>query len=511
MSSPRNNPPDETPEQALDTADGTTDKPWGRVLVGVIAGLGMFLAALDTSVNVALPAMTDDLEADLQSIQWVIVAFIATQAALVMGAGSFADRFGLRPVYIFGAATYLVAMFFIAFSPNLGTVVGFRVLQAVGTGCLFAVSPAIAAGVFSSHRRGLSMGFTVGSQALGMLAGTIGAGLLLGWLGWEWIFLGRAPFAVTAIVLGFWFLERRRRGPASGPAFDVAGAALLAGGLMCLIIGLRLGRSLGWTSPVVLVLLPLAPVFLGGFWQVERTARWPVLPGYLLRLRGFNVSSLSMFLANLGVFVIWFIFPFYVADSLGGGALALGLMLATLAFLNSISSGAGGWLCDRFGSLPVGFVGLLVMAAGLLYLGFLDSESSLGEVALRIGIVGAGLGLFQAAAFSLMLGSVPSERFGTAGAALSLAQSCGRVLSVAVIGGIFGWRSDHYLLGLTGGAEAEGVAFIKAFKDVFLIGSSLGLLAALVFLIGGWRLTRGGPTVDRRQIQRGEAGEIGPI
>ena len=138
-------------------------------------------------------------------------------------------------------------------------------------------------------------------------------------------------------------LERRRSGPTSGPAFDVAGAAMLVGGLLCLIIGLRLGRSLGWTSPVVLTLLPLAPVFLLAFWRVERTAKWPVLPGYLLRMWGFIVSSSSMFLANLGVFVIWFIFPFYVADSLGGGALTLGLMLATLAFLNTISSGAGGW------------------------------------------------------------------------------------------------------------------------------------------------------------------------
>ena len=163
----------------------------GRVMVGVAATLGMFLSALDTSVNVALPAMTTDLDADLQRIQWVIVAFIATQAALVMGAGSFGDRFGLRPVYIFGATTYLAAMFLIAFSPNLETVVGFRVLQAVGTGCLFAVSPAIAASVFSNERRGLSMGFAVGSQALGMFAGTIGAGLLVGWIGWEWIFLGR--------------------------------------------------------------------------------------------------------------------------------------------------------------------------------------------------------------------------------------------------------------------------------------------------------------------------------
>lgn len=469
-------------------------KPWARNLVAVAAGLGMFLAALDIAVNVALPTMTDDLNADLQSIQWVIVAFIATRASLVMGAGSFADRFGLRPVYIFGAASYLVAMFCIAFSPNLETVVGFRVLQALGTGCLYAVSPAIAAGVFPSHRRGLSMGFTAGSQALGMLAGTVGAGLLVGWLGWEWVFLGRTPFAVIAIVLAFFFLERRCAGstPVSGKgsAFDISGAVTLVAGLLCLIIGLRLGRSIGWTSPAVLILLPLAPLFLGTFWRVERTAQWPVLPGYLLRLRGFTISSLSMFLAHFGVFVIWFIFPFYVADSLERGPLTLGLMLATMAFLNTGFSGTGGWLCDRVGTLPVGFIGLLVMACGLLYMGFLNTGSSLVEVAFRIGIVGTGLGLFQAAAYSLMMGSVPTERFGTAGAALSLSQACGTVLAVAVMGGVFGWRGDHHLAGLAGGSEAEGVAFIKAFKDVFLIGSSFGLLSALVFLVGGWRQSR---------------------
>ena len=272
MSLPRDNPPDEPPdeppEQASDLAVENPAKPRDRILMAVAASLGMFLAALDTSLNVALPLMTKDLDADLQSIQWVIVAFIATQAALVMGAGSFADRFGLRPVYIFGAATYLAAMFFIAFSPNLETVVGLRVLQALGTGCLFAVSPAIAARVFPSHRRGLSMGFTVSSQALGMLLGTIGAGLLVEWAGWEWIFLGRTPFAVAAIVLGIWFLERHKGNRASGPAFDVQGAALLAGGILCLIIGLRLGRSLGWTSPLVLVLLPLAPILLGIFCRV---------------------------------------------------------------------------------------------------------------------------------------------------------------------------------------------------------------------------------------------------
>lgn len=499
MSLPRNNPREQPPA----TAAENVLRLWGRVLVATAAGLGMFLAALDIAVNVALPAMTEDLDADLQSIQWVIVAFIATRAALVMGAGSFADRFGLRPVYILGAASYLVAMFCIAFSSSLESVVGFRVLQALGTGCLYAVSPAIAASVFPIHRRGLSMGFTAGSQALGMLAGTIGAGLLVRWLGWEWVFLGRVPFAVIAIVLGVWFLERRRAGSdsgtAHGPTFDVAGASLLVGGLLSLIIGLRLGRSAGWTSPAVLVLLPLAPLFLGAFWRVEQTARWPVLPGYLLRLRGFTVSCLSMFLAHFGVFVIWFIFPFYVADSLGRGALTLGLMLATMAFFNTGFSGVGGWLCDRAGTLPVGFAGLLVMASGMLSMSFLGTTSSLPEVAFRIGIIGAGLGLFQAAAYSLMMGSVPSERFATAGAALSLAQACGTVLAVAVMGGVFGWRSDHHLAGLATGAEAEGEAFIKAFKDVFLIGSAVGLLAASVFSAGGWRQARAAPTADGPQ------------
>ena len=460
------------------------------------AGLGMFLATLDMAVNVALPTMTEDLDADLQSIQWVIIVFIGTGAALVMGAGSFADRFGLRPVYIFGAVTYLATMFLIAFSPNLELVVAFRVLQAIGTGCLYAVSPAIAAGVFPAHQRGLSMGFTAGTQALGMVAGTVGAGLLVGWLGWEWIFLGRVPFAVIAIVLGVWFLERRRTGLAEGPAFDFAGAATLGGGILCLIIGLRLGRTAGWDSPAVLAMLAFAPLFLAAFWRIQRKAPWPVLPGHLLRMRGFYVANLSIFLAHFGVFVIWFIFPFYVADSLGRGALTLGLLLATMAILNTGFSGAGGWLCDKAGTLPVGFAGLLVVTSGLFYMGFLDTESGLGEVALRIGVVGAGLGLFQAAAYSLMMGSVPPERFGTAGAALTLSQAYGRVLAVAVIGGVFSWRGDHHLAALAAGTEADGVAFIKAFKDVFLIGSSMGLLAALVFLVGGWRQARAGATAE---------------
>ncbi|MCI0896334.1 MAG: MFS transporter, partial [Chloroflexi bacterium] len=160
-------------------------------MMAAAAGLGMALAAMDIALNVALPDLTRDLDTDLQTVQWVIIVFVAARAGLVLGAGSFADRFGVRQVYLFGAAAYLVAMIAIALSPNLGTIVAFRVVQALGTGCLYAVSPAIVARLFPARRRGLAMGFTTASQAAGMLIATLGAGLLVQWFGWEAVFLAR--------------------------------------------------------------------------------------------------------------------------------------------------------------------------------------------------------------------------------------------------------------------------------------------------------------------------------
>ena len=459
-----------------------------EVMVGLAAGLGMFLAALDIALNVALPSIRSDFASDYQTVQWIIVVFIATRAGLVLTAGNLADRLGLRRVYLFGGVTYLVSMVCIALSPNLGVLVGFRVLQALGTGCLYAVSPAIAASLFPESRRGLSMGLTSASQATGMLAGTLGAGLLVRWFDWEAVFLGRIPFTVLALALGVWWMGHGRRGSGK-QRFDLLGAATLFGALTCFVIGLRLARSIGWDSPGPLALLVLAPVLLAVFWWTEGRVSWAILPRALLRIRGFVVSSGATFLAHLGVFVIWFIFPFYVEDSLGKGPAALGALLAVMAGLNIGFSIAGGWLCDRTGPRMVGVTGLVVLSAGLLVMGFLDGQSTVEQVSGSIALVGSGMGLFQSSAYSLMMGSVPPERFGTAAATLSLSQAFGTVLSVSVTGGLFAVSSGFHLDGLVGGgltaAQMEARAFILAFRDVFWLGSVIVLGAAFTYLLAG--------------------------
>ena len=462
-------------------------------MIAIAAGLGMFLSALDISLNVALPYMARDLNATLQTIQWAIVVYVASRAALVLSAGSFADRFGLRQVYIFGAVTYLAAMVCIGLSSNLWTVVAFRSLQALGSGCLFAVSPAIAARLFPENRRGLAMGFTTGSQALGAVAGTVGAGVLVAWGGWETIFLGRVPFILLALVLGIWWMSGGASSHESGASrgsFDVAGAATLGAALLCLVIGLRLGRAAGWTSLVVLTLLSLAPVLLAAFWWREGRAPWPVLPRELLRLPGFVIPAASMFISQLGVFVVWFIFPFYVGDVIGRDAVAMGTLFAVMSILNMGASSVGGWLCDRIGAVWVGVAGMTAVTAGMALMGTLTGMSAFAEVGVRIAIIGAGQGFYQAAAYTYMMSSVETGRLSTAAAALSLSQATGTVLSVAVTGGVFALFQSHYLASLiTAGApgtELETGAFMLAFRAVFWLGAALTGISGSIFLLGRW-------------------------
>ena len=461
---------------------------WRDVLVGATSGLAMFLAALDFSVNVALPELAADLDADLQSVQWALVVFMGIRASLVLGAGSFADRFGLRRVYLWGGMAYLVSMFCIALSPDLASVVGFRVLHGIGTACMYAVAPAIAANLFPPHRRGLGMGFTTANQALGMVGGTIGAGLLVGggYFGWdwEWVFWGRVPFMAAALVLAWLFLDRDPPFSREGPAFDLKGTLALAVGLICLIIGTRLGRETGWDAWPVLALLVLTPLALVLFWRTERTAAWPVLPLELFRNRGFVVSGACSAFVYLSAFVIWFIFPFYVADTLGRGPEVLGAMMAVASLCGVAMSLLGGWLSDRVAPRYVGSAGLLTVGAGLAMMGLLDGESSLTEAALWVSLAGAGNGLVQAACYSLVMKSVSPERFGTAGAMLSLTQALGSISAIVILGGIFALREDHHLAQLAGAAGAEASAFLRAYRDVFMLGAAVGFVGAVVAMFG---------------------------
>jgi len=474
-----------------------------RWLVIVCAGLGMFLVALDIAVNVALPTITSHFHTDIQTIQWIIVSFVATRAGLAVAAGSLGDLFGLKRVFLIGVLAYTIAVTLIAFSPSLASVFGLRVLQGVGAGSLYAAAPAIASRALPASQRGTAMGVTTAGYALGTIAGTLGTGLLVGVFGWEAAFLGRVPFCVIAIILGWLVLrepvlsrspeqsERAAEGECvvsrERRSFDLAGSSSFMAGMVALVLALHMSGRIGWSSPLVIGLLAATPFLLALFVRSELRARWPVLDLHLLRLPDFMAACSSMFFVHLGAFVIWFIFPFYVAEALGRGPIALGAMMALMATAMSLASPGAGWLSDRIHPKYVGLLGTAIVGLGLAWMSMLDGFSPVLDVGLRIAVVGFGLGSFQTAAYTLLLKALPASQLGTGAGSLSLTQAMGSVVSVSLLGLVFALRTEHHTTALStevfSTGETGSEALVLAFQDIFRLGAVLASVGMVVLML----------------------------
>jgi len=318
------------------------------------------------------------------------------------------------------------------------------------------------------------MGVATAGMALGMVTGSLGGGVLVDILGWRAIFLGRVPVGAAALTLAALVIPNGG-GHVGGRRFDLPGAGSLLGGLVALVLALSLGRANGWASPTVLALAAGGALALAVFLRAEARAPWPVFDLSLARLRPYAALASATFLGFLGVFVIWFIFPFYVAGPLGLGAKALGVFLAVLAGLQSAASLVGGRLADRVGPCYVASGGLALTALGVLWMSALGDGAAVASVGIPVALVGIGLGGYLASSLTHAVNSVPRERFATASAGLSLSQSLGSVCSVAVAGAIF-----------TASQDAHGGAFIPAFRETFRL-AALTVGVAAVVSVAAWR------------------------
>ena len=434
----------------------------------------MFLTSLDLTVNVALPDITSDLGTDLRTVQWIIVLYVGGSVSLQLGLGSAADVYGLRRFYIIGLAAYALAVLLIGLAPTLPFVLGLRVMQAVGNGLIVASAPALITAIFPSEERGRALGLMSAISTLGMIAATLGGGVLVDAFGWRSIFLSRVPLTLVTILLALLILAEYK--PDVRPRFDLRGAMLAAAGLACLVLFLTLGGRIGWLSPAVLLLCVGAAVALILLIRLERTVQHPVLEPALLTHPLLVPVITASFLMFMSTFVNLFILPFYVSDVLEVDAKALGFLLMLTPVIAGSVAPLGGWLSDRMPPAYLTTTALAVSAAAMLWFSTLTAQSAVGDVALRMALGGIGLGVFQAANATLIMGAVPRDRLATGGALISLSMSLGIVTSVALMGSVFDGR-----LGVHENAVADSAqAFVLAFRDTYIVAGLLGVLAVAV-------------------------------
>ncbi len=452
----------------------------------VAAASGVFLTALDITVNVALPDITDSFDTDPVTIQWIIIFYVGGSAGMQLGLGGAADAFGLKRMFLLGLVSYTVAVLAIGLSDSLSLVFGLRVFQAVGNGLLIALGPAIVTTLFPPEFRGRALGIMAALGTLGMISGSLGGGALVDAFGWRSIFLSRVPLCLLAIAFSAFFLRVPSR-PGARSGFDLLGAIILFVSVGSLILLLSLGGRNGWTEFYIPVLAVVSACGFGAFVVVERSVSSPILHLSLLKNRILAPALVTSLLVFVSTFVNWFILPFFVIESLGASASVWGFLLMLMTAANSVSAPLGGWLSDRANPAYTITASVTVSTLAMLTMSRLGADSSVVSVGFGLVIVGIGMGLFQTSSANLIMGSVPPDRLGMGGGIMGLARGMGTVSSVAIMGAIFAVRETTRALSAT-----PEDAFILAFRDTYIVAVALAAAAILVSFtlwprVGGMR------------------------
>jgi EmrB/QacA subfamily drug resistance transporter len=405
-----------------------------KLLVLATCCLSLFIVGLDiTVVNVALPAIEQDLHASVSGLQWVVASYSLVIASLMILAGSTGDRVGRRRTFRVGLVVFTLGSLLCSLAPSLAALIAFRVVQAVGGSMLNPVAMSIIANTFTGRtERARAIGIWGATFGLSIALGPVAGGLLVSSVGWRSIFWINIPVGLAAIVLAAVFVPESK---APRPRrFDPVGQVLVIITLAALAYGIIQGPVRGWTAPVIIACFVAALAAGTAFAWYESRREHPLLDVRFFRsvpFAGAAIIAVSAF-AGLGGFLL--LSTIYLQDVRGMSALHAGLYLLPLAAMQAISSPLSGRIVGSRGPrLPLVCAGLAITVSAMTLTGLTVSTSTISLV-ISFLLFGLGFGLIGAPITFTAMAGMPTSQAGVAAAVTSTSRQVGSALGVAVIG-----------------------------------------------------------------------------
>ena len=404
-------------------------------------------------------------------------------------------RFGGRATWLFALVVFLAGSVLSGAAWNIGSLIGFRVLQGIGGGLMMPVLTTLITQAAGGRQLGRLMASVSLPVAVVPVLGPVISGLIISNVSWRWIFYVNVPICLAAILLAWRGLPARSPQRAAGRAgagarLDVVGLVLLCPALAGLLYGLaQVSTAGGFGHLRVIAPLAAGAALLAGFvWHALRTAGAPLVDVRLFRARSFASASMLLFLAGLSIYGAMLLLPLYFQQARGYSALTAGLLLVPQGVGSILPRSIVGRLTDKLGSRPVSIAGIVLAAAGTVPFALAGAHTSEWLLAVTLVVRGAGLG---AATIALMAGAFQ----GLSKAELPDASSTTRIMQQ--IGGAFGAAVLVVILTSQAGHAAGPVGLSAAFDHTFwwcVAFTGLALLPAL--LLSGRPVTPAAPATQ---------------
>ncbi len=448
----------------------------------------MLLAATNSgTLIIALPSLERSLHTSLLALVWVILAYLIAATVLVLTAGRLSDLFGRKRAYVGGFLVFALASLGAGFATDVSLLIGWRVLQGIGSAFLFANAAALVTDAFPRRQLGLAMGANTMIAAVGLVLGPVLGGALVE-ISWHWVFWFNVPLALAGALWGALVLHELAK-PDEVRGLDLPGTVTFVVGLTGLVLGVSKGGLSGWGNPTTIVSLALAAVLLPLWIALERRGRAPMLDLSMFSNRLFAAATAAAFINGLARFALMFLFVFYFQGAQSDDPITAGIKLMPLALGMLVSSPLAGIYADRHGSRALAAAGMAVTAAGLAAMTTLAVHTPYWQSGLWLALVGIGSGMFNSPNTAAMMGVVPAKRRGVAAGARTLLQNTGAVLSIAFVLAIVTAAVPKATLfavfsGVTRGLSAQALApFIANMHTALWVLVATSVLGAFVCLL----------------------------
>lgn len=489
-----------------DVAPGYLLPRRATLLAGSGLMLSLFLVALNTTVvATALPSVVGDL-GGLDSYSWVFTAYILGSSVTVPLFGRLSDIHGRRPYYVAGLALFLVGSAAGGAAGSMGELIAARAVQGLGGGAMLSLGFTTIGDLVPPASRGRWQAVNGAVFSAASVLGPLAGGTIADHLSWRWVFFSSLPLCVIALALGATTL-RIPPHPGRARRVDGLGAALMLGGLACLMLAtVDWGNGQAFAGPGVGLPLLGAVALAAAFVIHERRAPEPFLPLELLDDKVVRLTCVVGLLTGATHFGAITYVPLFAQDALGASPTAAALVLMPLMlgiFASIMASGpaithTGRYRWALLAAPPVIGLGYAALAA-------LGAASAVWTAAAAAAVVGLGLGLVAQNLVLVAQNSAPSRHLGSATATVTLCRNVGGALGVAVMGALMASGLDGAVSGAGAAAPVHGVAsdvLAHAFHPVFLLGAAL--------MVVTWWIAARVPERPLREAVREDAGAPQP-